>query len=181
MEPALVNFFPFCRFGYEILLLINFFCWIGLDLIHFLFWVLGFSIKMFVDICLCFEKKRIVSGFLSKILYLLLFVFCKETKRLGCNWFYLGSWIIFWLIETKILNLYLLELCFVCVMLPNLSSFCMYNVFMYIYSFLAIVKIKESTTKANLLWRAKSKPWVRILIRFQLKTYLPCYYLLLVF
>ena len=86
----------------------------------------------------------------------LLSVFCKKTKRLGCNWCYLGSWIIFWLIETKILNLYLLELCFVCVMLPNLSLFCMYNFFMYIYSFLATVKFKESATEANLLWRAKS-------------------------
>ena len=164
MEPALVKFFPFCRFGYEILLLINFFCWIGLDLIHFLFWVLGFSIKMFVDICLCFEKKE--NRFKIPFKNSLFIALCKETKRLWCNWFYLGSWIIFWLIETKILNLYLLELCFVCVMLPNLSSFCMYNVFMYIYSFLAIIKIKESTTKANLLWRAKSKPWVRILIHF---------------
>ena len=108
-------------------------------------------------------------------------MFCKKTKRLGCNWCYIGSWIIFWLIETKILNLYLSELCFVCVMLPNLSLFCMFNVFMYIYSFLATVKFKESTTEANLLWRAKSEPQVRILIRFQLKTYRPCYYLLLMF
>ena len=73
----------------------------------------------------------------------LLSVFCKKTKRLGCNWCYLGSWIIFWLIETKILNLYLLELCFVCVMLPNLSLFCMCNVFMYIY----IVSLPPSNSK----------------------------------
>ena len=73
----------------------------------------------------------------------LLSVFCKKTKRLGCNWCYLGSWIIFWLIETKILNLYLLELCFVCVMLPNLSLFCMCNVFMYIY----IVSLPLSNSK----------------------------------
>ena len=102
----------------------------------------------------------------------LLSVFCKRTKRLGCNWL---------LIETKILNLYLLELCFVSVMLPNLSLFFMCNIFMYIYRFLATFKIKESATKANLLWRAKSEPRVRILIRFQLKTFLPYYYLLLVF
>ena len=73
----------------------------------------------------------------------LLSVFYKKTKRLGCNWCYLGSWIIFWLIETKILNLYLLELCFVCVMLPNLSLFCMCNVFMYIY----IVSLPLSNSK----------------------------------
>ena len=73
----------------------------------------------------------------------LLSVFCKKTKRLGCNWCYLGSWIIFWLIETKILNLYRLELCFVCVMLPNLSLFCMCNVFMYIY----IVSLPPSNSK----------------------------------
>lgn len=36
----------------------------------------------------------------------------------------------FWLIETKILYLYRLELCFVCGMLPNLSLFCACNVFM---------------------------------------------------
>ena len=53
--------------------------------------------------------------------------------------------------------------------------------YVHIYSFLATVKFKESATEANLLWRAKSEPQVRILILFQLKTYLPCYYLLLVF
>ena len=85
-----------------------------------------------------FDMKRVVFFFDS-----LLSVFCKKTKRLRCNWCYLGSWIIFWLIETKILNLYLLKLCFVCVMLPNLSLFCMCNVFMYIY----IVSLPLSNSK----------------------------------
>ena len=52
---------------------------------------------------------------------------------------------------------------------------------MYIYGFLVTIKFKESATEANLFWRAKFKSQVRILILFQLKTYLPCYYLLLVF
>ena len=42
--------FPFFRFGYEMLLLIFFFSWLGrFRFDSFLFWVLGFSIKMFVD------------------------------------------------------------------------------------------------------------------------------------
>ena len=61
-------FFLFFRSGYEILLLIEIFVWnftfnwlFLLDRFRFdsfLFWVLGFSIKMFVGICFCFEKKR---------------------------------------------------------------------------------------------------------------------------
>ena len=35
--PYIVFFLPFFRFGYEMLLLIEFFCWIGLDLIRFCF------------------------------------------------------------------------------------------------------------------------------------------------
>ena len=31
------SLFPFFRFGYEMLLLIEFFCWVGLDLIRFCF------------------------------------------------------------------------------------------------------------------------------------------------
>ena len=38
-----IAFYPFFRFGYEMLLLIEFFWWIGLDLI----WVFGFSVKTF--------------------------------------------------------------------------------------------------------------------------------------
>ena len=94
-----------------------------------------------------FDMKRVFFFFFDGLLS----VFCKKTKRLGCNWCYLGSWIIFWIIETKILNLYLLKLCFVCVMLPNLSLFCMCNVFMYIYGFLVTIKFKESATEANIL------------------------------
>ena len=53
-------FSQFCRFGYKTLLLIEFFCWVGFDLIFlfFLFWVFGISIKMIffsiLDICFCF-------------------------------------------------------------------------------------------------------------------------------
>ena len=50
VEPAPVHFSPFFfRFGYEILLYIKFFCWIGLDLILVLIpSCFGFSMKMFV-------------------------------------------------------------------------------------------------------------------------------------
>ena len=42
--------FPFFKFGYEMLLLIDFFFLLGrFRFDSFLFWVLGFSIKMFVD------------------------------------------------------------------------------------------------------------------------------------
>ena len=46
--------FPFFRFGYEMLLLIDYFLLGRFRFDSFLFWVLGFSIKMFVDICFCF-------------------------------------------------------------------------------------------------------------------------------
>ena len=45
--------FPFFRFGYEMLLLIDYFLLGRFRFDSFLFWVLGFSIKMFVDICFC--------------------------------------------------------------------------------------------------------------------------------
>ena len=41
--------FPFFRFGYEMLLLIDYFLLGRFRFDLFLFWVLGFSIKMFVD------------------------------------------------------------------------------------------------------------------------------------
>ena len=40
-----IVFFLFFRFGYEMLLLIEIFCWMGLDLIRFCFGFFGFSIK----------------------------------------------------------------------------------------------------------------------------------------
>ena len=45
----------------------------------------------------------------------------------------------------------------------------------------ATVKYKEFSTEASLLGRAKSELDVRIQIFFQLKTYVPYYYLPLVF
>ena len=42
-----IAFFPFFRFGYEMLLLIEFFCWIGLDLIRFCFGFLESLSKRF--------------------------------------------------------------------------------------------------------------------------------------
>ena len=59
-DSAPVNFFffHFFRSRYEILLSIDFFFFDRFRFDSFLFQVLGFSIKMFVDICFCFEKKE---------------------------------------------------------------------------------------------------------------------------
>ena len=69
-DSAPVNFFffHFFRSRYEILLSIEFFFLIDLDLIHFCFRFQGFLSKCLQIFAFVLRKKRIVSQFLSKIL-----------------------------------------------------------------------------------------------------------------
>ena len=58
-------FFPFFRFGYEMLLLIEFFCWIGLDLICFCFGFLDSLSKCFFVKFINMQKLSTVFCFLK--------------------------------------------------------------------------------------------------------------------
>ena len=61
-----VHFFsPFFRFGYEMLLLIEFFCWIGLDLIRFCFGFLDSLSKRFFVKFINMQKLPTVFCFLK--------------------------------------------------------------------------------------------------------------------
>ena len=76
--PYIVFFPPFFRFGYEMLLLIEFFCWIGFDLIHFYFGCLDSLSKRFFVKCINMQKLSTVFCFLK-----LLTVEFPLLRRLG--------------------------------------------------------------------------------------------------
>ena len=86
---------PFFRFGYEMLLLIEFFCWIGLDLIHFSFGFLDSLSKRFFVKFINMQKLSTVFCFL-KLLTI-------EFPLLRCLGFFFDP---FWKIDGFILFLW---------------------------------------------------------------------------
>ena len=88
-------FSPFFRFGYEMLLFIEFFCWIGLDLIRFSFGFLDSLSKRFFVKFINMQKLSIVFCFLK-----LLTIEFPLLRRLG---FFFDP---FWKIDSFILFLW---------------------------------------------------------------------------